>query len=147
MKIAMIGQKGVPATYGGIERHVEELGARFVGMGHDVTAYCRRHYTCDVREHRGMRLRILPSLNTKHLDTLSHTALAVADCMRRRFDIVHFHAIGPAGFSFLPRALCPRRMRVIATIHALDWPLAASQAAGGRCRRRCRKRCAARVWT
>ena len=121
MKIAMIGQKGVPATYGGVERHVEELGARFVGMGHDVTVYCRRHYTRDVREHRGMRLRILPSLNTKHLDTLSHTALAVADSMRRRFDIVHFHAIGPAGFSFLPRMLCPRRTRVIATVHALDW--------------------------
>ena len=25
MKIAMVGQKGIPATYGGVERHVEDL--------------------------------------------------------------------------------------------------------------------------
>ena len=36
MKIAMIGQKGIPAIYGGIERHVEELAVRLVGLGHQV---------------------------------------------------------------------------------------------------------------
>lgn len=41
MKIAMIGQKGVPATYGGPERHVEELGRRLVAMGHEVSVYVR----------------------------------------------------------------------------------------------------------
>jgi hypothetical protein len=28
VRVAMIGQKGLPATFGGIEHHVEELGAR-----------------------------------------------------------------------------------------------------------------------
>lgn len=28
MKIAMLGQKGLPAIWGGVERHVEELSTR-----------------------------------------------------------------------------------------------------------------------
>ena len=63
MRIAMIGQKGVPATVGGIERHVEELGARLVDRGHEVTVFCRRSYSDDRRaEYRGMRLRHLPTV-------------------------------------------------------------------------------------
>ena len=37
--IAFIGQRGVPATIGGIEHHVEEIGSRLVERGHDVTLY------------------------------------------------------------------------------------------------------------
>ncbi len=41
----MLGLRGVPARYGGIERHVEELARALAARGHDVTVYCRRHYT------------------------------------------------------------------------------------------------------
>ena len=72
MKIAMIGQKGIPATYGGIERHVEEISKRLVARGHEVTVYCRFHYTPEGGTHKGVRLVRLPSWNTKHLDTATH---------------------------------------------------------------------------
>jgi len=36
MRVAMIGQKGIPATYGGIERHVDEIARRLVPMGIEV---------------------------------------------------------------------------------------------------------------
>ena len=42
----MIGQKGLPvgAESGGIERHVDELATRLVGLGHEVACYVRpRH--------------------------------------------------------------------------------------------------------
>ena len=45
MKIAMLGTKGIPATWGGIERHVEEISTRLAAKGHDVTVYCRPYYT------------------------------------------------------------------------------------------------------
>jgi glycosyltransferase involved in cell wall biosynthesis len=114
----MIGLKGIPATYGGIERHVEEIGARLVGRGHEVTVYCRLYYTKVRGFHHGMRLLRLASVNTKHLDTASHTALCALDATLRSFDVVHFHALGPSGFSFLPRL---RGKRTIVTIHGLDW--------------------------
>jgi len=121
MRIAMIGQKGIPATYGGVERHVEELSARLVARGHDVTAYCRAHYTPPgISGHRGVRIRRLPSIATEHLDTITHTALAAAEASSRQFDVVHFHAIGPALMSFLPRIFPFRRHGVVVTVHALD---------------------------
>ena len=47
LRIAMIGQRGVPATFGGIEHHVEEIGARLAARGHEVTVYARTNYTAD----------------------------------------------------------------------------------------------------
>ncbi len=118
MKIAMIGQKGIPATIGGIERHVEELSTRLASRGHAVTVFCRPYYTSLRGRWRGVRLASLPSVRTKHLDAISHTALATATVLTGRYDIVHYHAIGPSSLSFLPRML---GKRVVATVHALDW--------------------------
>jgi glycosyltransferase involved in cell wall biosynthesis len=118
MKIAMIGQKGIPATYGGIERHVEEIGARLAERGHEVSVYARLHYTKVGGVYRGMRIKRLPSINTKHFDTISHCAASTLDSIVRRYDIVHFHALGPSLFSCFPRV---GRARTVVTIHGLDW--------------------------
>jgi glycosyltransferase involved in cell wall biosynthesis len=65
-----------------------------------------------------MELRLLPSVGTKHLDAISHSALAGMAEVFAGNDIVHFHALGPALLSWLPR-LSGRG--VVATIHGLDW--------------------------
>jgi glycosyltransferase involved in cell wall biosynthesis len=41
LRIAMLGTRGVPASYSGFETCVEELGSRLAARGHDVTVYCR----------------------------------------------------------------------------------------------------------
>jgi glycosyltransferase involved in cell wall biosynthesis len=119
VKIAMVGQKGIPATYGGVERHVEEIAARLAARGHDVTVYCRNHYTQN-REtyYRGIRLARYPSVNTKHFDTASHCLICAADYLWKRYDLVHFHALGPSVFSYLPRL---RGASSVTTVHGLDW--------------------------
>jgi len=121
VKIAMIGQKGIPATYGGVERHVEELAAQLVRMGHEVTVYCRKHYTSEKTTHRGITLKILPSIHTKHLDALSHSMAAVADAVRSSFDVIHFHAVGPASLTWVPRLFWKKKLAVVATVHSADW--------------------------
>ncbi len=118
MKIAMIGQKGVPATYGGIERHVEEVGMRLAARGHEVSVYCRFYYTRAKDRYRGIRLLRLPSIKTKHLDTASHCAVSTLDALFRGYDIVHFHALGPSMFSFVPRGV---GAKTLVTVHGLDW--------------------------
>jgi glycosyltransferase involved in cell wall biosynthesis len=118
MKIAMVGQKGVPATYGGIERHVEEVGVRLVARGHQVSVYCRFYYTRMKDTYHGVRLVRLPSIRTKHFDTASHCAISTFDALFRNYDIVHFHALGPSIFSFLPRLA---GARTLVTVHGLDW--------------------------
>jgi glycosyltransferase involved in cell wall biosynthesis len=117
--ITMIGQRGVPATFGGIEHHVEELGARLVARGHDVTVYCRSNYGDDQRgRHRGMRVRHLPTIGTKHLDAIVQSGLSSLVTLASHCDIVHFHALGPGLFSPLPRYLSGAC--VVQTIHGLD---------------------------
>jgi hypothetical protein len=45
MKIAFIGQKGIPASYGGIERYVEAVSQNLSQLGHQVFVYTRSYYT------------------------------------------------------------------------------------------------------
>lgn len=117
----MIGQKGLPARSGGVERHVEELATRLAAKGHEVFVYCRRHYTpATWKTYHGVRLITLPSVPTKHLDAITHTLLATIDVLFRRVDIVHYHAIGPSMLLVLVRLFRPR-VHVVSTFHCQDY--------------------------
>jgi glycosyltransferase involved in cell wall biosynthesis len=119
MRIAIVGTKGIPATWGGIERHVEELATRFVGMGHEVTVYCRPYYTTtDEPTYKGIRLKKLPTLKSKNYDAITHTFVSTLHLLAESYDIVHYHAIGPATMSVIPRIL---GKKTVATVHGLDW--------------------------
>lgn len=119
LSIAMIGQRGVPARGGGVERAVEELGARLADRGHRVTVYCRSGYTDDrLRTYRGMALRRLPAPRSKHLEALVHSGISTVDALLRGHDVVHFHALGPGIFS--PLCAVSRRSASVQTIQGLD---------------------------
>ncbi len=120
LRIAMIGLRGIPSSYGGVERAVEELAAQLVGRGHDVTVYARSGYSPrGVGEHRGVRIVRLPQINTKHAEAASHTAIAIAHALgSRRFDLIHLHATGPGAMSPLVRLA---GMPVVVTVQGLDW--------------------------
>ena len=61
MRIALLGSRGIPDRYGGYETLMEELAARLVERGFEVTVYCRSHSTpAGLVEHRGARL-VAPS--------------------------------------------------------------------------------------
>jgi len=119
MKIAHIGQKGIPATFGGVESHVDRLSRRQVQRGHSVSVYVRNWYTPkSLKEYEGVRLVHVPTLKTKHLDAAVHTLLCTLHCLFQRTEIIHYHAIGPASFSFIPRIF---GRKVVMTVHRLDW--------------------------
>jgi glycosyltransferase involved in cell wall biosynthesis len=120
MKIYFIGQKGIPAIYGGVESHVQELATRLVKEGNEVFVYCRDHYTPkDLKEYKGVKLLHLPSIKTKHLDAITHTFLATLDVLRRDADIIHYHAIGPSSLLWIPKLL-KKNAKVISTFHSDD---------------------------
>ncbi len=135
MKIAMIGQKGIPATFGGVETCVERLSSALLARGHKVIAYCRRNYTPPdtPASYRGIDLRILSSIPTKHLDALSHTAFSLLDLLGSDVDIIHLHSVGPAVLTPLARLI---GMPTVVTIHAADWLRAKWSAPAHFCLRR-----------
>ncbi len=104
MKLAILGTRGIPANYGGFETFAEELSVRLAARGHDVTVYGRSNnirYSGTV--YRGVRLVILPTIGTKHLDTVVHTFLSVLHAVPRRFDCVLLCNAANALFAAVPR--------------------------------------------
>ncbi len=106
------------SKYSGIETYYEEIGRRLAGMGHEVTAYCRTYFTPAAEEHNGMKVVRLPTIRSKHLETLVHTFFSTLHVLMRPCDVVHYHALGPALFSFIPRLAGKKTM---VTVQGLDW--------------------------
>lgn len=120
MKIAMIGQKGIPSRSGGVEIHVEQLATRLVKLGHDVTVYCRKGH-CEENDCYlvpGVKIRIIPCIKTKHLEAISHSFFSTLHAVWHGAEVFHYHALGPTTMSFIPRLL---GRKVVSTVHGLDW--------------------------
>jgi glycosyltransferase involved in cell wall biosynthesis len=87
MRIAILGTRGIPANYGGFETFAEHLSTRLVARGHQVTVYCRAHYTSP-RElnFQGVTLKVLPTIRHKYFDTVVHAFLSALHAVPGRFD-------------------------------------------------------------
>lgn len=120
MKIAIIGQKGIPSRSGGVEIHVEEIAARLSSnLDNQVTVYCRKNY-CEkeYENYRGMNIKYIKSINSKHLDAITYTFLATIDAIKNGHDLIHYHALGPSLLAFIPKLF---GKKVVCTCHGLDW--------------------------
>jgi glycosyltransferase involved in cell wall biosynthesis len=100
MRIAILGTRGIPASYGGFETFAEHLSTRLVARGHEVTVYCRSHYVSPRQlEYHGVKLQILPTIRHKYFDTVIHTFLSALHAISRRFDAVLICNCANAPFS------------------------------------------------
>lgn len=118
VRVAFIGGRGVIGKYSGIEGYYEEVGRRLAAAGHEVTVYCRNHFTPPQDSHNGMRLVRFPVPRSKHFETFLHTLVSSLHTLSKPYDIVHYHTLGPAMFSFIPR-LAGKKTAV--TVQGLDW--------------------------
>jgi glycosyltransferase involved in cell wall biosynthesis len=105
VKIAMLGSRGIPARYSGVETCVENLATRLVQRGHEVSVYCRPHVvTWPAPEYQGVRLIKLPTIRNKFLDTFAHTALCTLHMVvRGRPDVAVYFIAGNSPFVGLAR--------------------------------------------
>lgn len=119
MNIAMLGTRGIPASYSGFETCVEELGSRLVERGHEVTVYCRSHHIkLQDKYYRGMRLVRLPTVQNKFLDTIVHSFLSSLHACFLDLDIALFFIAGNSPASFIPRLA---GKKVVLNVDGLDW--------------------------
>ncbi len=123
MKIAVIGAKGVPPKQGGIEHICAEIYPRMVAKGHSVDLFARSSYTCLPAFHtydfEGVQVVSLPCLGMKGLDAFTSSGLGAALTSRGNYDIIHFHALGPSLFTWLPQL--SKTTKVVVTCNGLDW--------------------------
>lgn len=127
MKIAMIGHKRIPSREGGVEIVVSELSKRMVKDGHTVVAYNRKSEHIAGKEHEiasdlntweGVELKWIPTPNSSKLNAIVYSFLSTVNAIFHKFDVIHFHAEGPASMVILAKLF---KKRSIVTIHGLDW--------------------------
>ena len=126
MRVAMLGHKRIPSREGGIEIVVEELSTRMVKRGNSITVYNRMgHHVSGneydkerLKEYRGIRIKRALTIDAKGLAAVSASFFGSIACALGKYDVVHFHAEGPAFMCGLPKLF---GKRVIVTIHGLDW--------------------------
>ena len=111
LNIAMLGHKTIPSRQGGIEIVVEELTIRMAKLGHNVTVYNRGgHHVSGkefdgkrLKEYNGVRLKYVPTVTGKGLAAVSASFFAAIAAAFGKYDVVHFHAEGPAFFCWIPK--------------------------------------------
>ncbi len=113
MHIVMMGCKGIPATYGGVEKAVEELSVRLMRQGHRVTVLCRSHYTPKMVHYENVEIVRLPTIRQKHLEMIVHALLSALYLAVKSCDLVHIHSVEPAIVAPFVRLFHP----VVATSH------------------------------
>jgi glycosyltransferase involved in cell wall biosynthesis len=123
MKIAVIGAKGLPPKQGGIEHYCAEVYPRIVEQGHSVDLYARSSYTdCswqDRYDYQGVQVISLPGLPLKGVDAFATSAIGAIAASATKYDIIHFHALGPSLFTCLPRLV--NTAKIVVTCQGLDW--------------------------
>src|SRR3954469_5230135 len=126
MRIAILGTRGIPASYSGFETAAEQRASRLTERGHEVVVYCRPHVVDRrLREYKGARLVHLPTIRNKYLDTFTHTFLSALHCARTlRPDVALFFIAGNS-----PLCLVTRRAGIptVINVDGLDstrakWP-------------------------
>ncbi len=95
--VAFLGSRGVPARYSGFEVVVENLGSRLAAKGYPVTVYNRYpRYDLPAKTYKGMRVVVLPTIPTKSLDTIFHTALSALHALAQDYDVIYLCGVGNA---------------------------------------------------
>ena len=119
MKIALLGTRGIPASYSGFETCVEQLGQRLVERGHEVTVYCRSHHITYADDYyKGMRLIKLPTIANKYLDTITHTFFSSLHALKEGYDIALYFIAGNSPTTWIPRLV---GTKTLLNVDGLDW--------------------------
>lgn len=120
LRVAIIGDRGIPARYSGFSTLVEELATGLVrDHGMDVTVYCRTpYYEARPPVWQGVRCRYLPAPGGKSFESIVHSNLSLWDAAFRDFDLVFVVDPGNGPFILPLRA---RGISVLIHTDGLGW--------------------------
>ncbi len=119
MKLAIIGSRGFPSTYGGYETLVRHIAPEWVGQGHEVTVYCRqRPERSRSTSVEGVRCIWTPGFDSKSWSTLSFGASSHVDAALRGYDAAL--VLNVANGFYLP-LLKARGIPTVVNTDGIEW--------------------------
>lgn len=118
LRIALLGAKGIPASYGGFETFAEQLSIRLVERGHEVTVYAE---TSEPRVedtfYQGVRVRYKRRPRWGAASVLAYDCACLWDA-RRDYDLVYMLGYGAAWACWWPRVF---GVPVWINVDGLEW--------------------------
>lgn len=119
MKIVYIAIKGIEKI-GGIETYTFEAGRRLAAMGHEVIIYTlKNELHTKTYQYEGMTIIPLSAFRNSSLAKLFLVIHASFHQFTiRNVDVVHYHAIGPSLFCFIPRLI---GRKTVVQSHGHEW--------------------------
>lgn len=119
--IAVIGIRGIPARYGGLETCAEHTTGYWTNKKLNVLVYCRKSHYNDRPPALGkVRLKYTHSVPCASFDTLSHTFVSIIDLLltERHIKLVHLYNTGNAIFLPLLKLF---GKKVVMSSDGLEW--------------------------
>ncbi len=116
LKIAIIGDRGIPARYSGFSTLVEQLAVRLV-RDHDmeVSVYCRSSYYEEKPKYfEGVRCYYFSSPGGKNFESIIHSNISICHALINSYDLVFIVDPGNAPFAW------PLNLRFLPTVFHTD---------------------------
>ncbi len=121
MKIAILGTRGIPNSYGGFEQFAEYLSVGLVELGHSVTVYNVHFHEYDKAEFKGVTIKKIysPEKQIGAAANFIYDYLCLKDALRQDFDIIYeagYHSNAPSYY-----LLKKNSPVVITNMDGLEW--------------------------
>jgi glycosyltransferase involved in cell wall biosynthesis len=119
VRIRVLGIRGLPSAYSGLETIMGELAPRWVQAGHDVTVYCRKSlFARRPPQWKGVKLVYLPCIERRALSTITHSFLAILHASVHPSDVILVWNAANGPFGWILR--CAGKRAVI-SVDGMEW--------------------------
>ncbi len=121
MKIAILGTRGIPNSYGGIEEFAEQVSVELCILGHEMTVYQTSDHPFKTGNYRGVRLSSHLNLE-KQLGPAGqfiYDLLCILDSRKQNFDIIL--QVGYTSSSVWSWLLPSQKSLIVTNMDGLEW--------------------------
>ena len=117
LRVAILGARGIPASYGGFETFAEQLATRLVARGHAVTVYAETSEPAPDSDYQGVRVRYRRRPRWGAASVLAYDCACLWDA-RKGYDLVYMLGYGAAWACWWPRVF---GVPVWINVDGLEW--------------------------
>jgi len=119
LRIAILGTRGIPASYGGFETFAEQLATRLVARGHQVTVYAEADSTgMPDTWHQGVRIRHIERPRWGAASVIGYDCRCLADA-RNGHDLLYMLGYGAAWACWWARKVWGQKVWL--NVDGLEW--------------------------
>lgn len=121
MKIAILGSRGIPNTYGGFEQAAEKISQYLVEKGHDITVYNPSDHLYKEKSFNGVTIKRTFSNEKifRFLNVFIFDYLSLKDAVKGDYDIILELGYHPAAFFYHLTKKC--KSKIFTHMAGMEW--------------------------